>query len=171
MRQACLSLLLLCFAIMALADGGFFPYGSGAGANADQRALLVYDATTHQETLVVTTRYEGNPDKFAWVLPVPSLPAREQITTWASGAAAFNELYYLTEPTMRVYSGGSMGCMCAGAGGAHAMGDDAGDGTGLRVIDTLHLDGLEMTTLDAANAQAMATWLDDNGYRLPARAD
>jgi hypothetical protein len=99
----CFSVLLItAWVRLALADGGIFPFILlGVSHSADQRAILVFDPETKTETMVLSTMYVGQPADFAWIIPVPNLPSRAQITIWDGGELAFWELFDKTEPRLK----------------------------------------------------------------------
>ncbi len=159
----CLALLTLACAPM-LADGGFFPTPAGVAETADQRALIIDHGDA--ETLVVQTAYDGDASGFAWVIPVPT----QIVGASAVGTAdpqVFSTLHNLSAP--RYYSGleGSTGvCGCSGSGGAG--GDGSPNMGGVTVWDSFEVDGYDVAVLSAGESGDLATWLNENGYALPA---
>lgn len=155
------------FCGLAFADGGIFELDTGAGFSADQRAILAYDPDTKTETLVLSTQYAGDPVDFAWLVPVASTPTA--IAPLEDGESAFTSLYYVTAP--RAFygfngSGGVTGCGgCGGDGGSAPVPTD--DLIGVNVVEQLHVNGLEISVLDATSADELAQWLSLNSYRFP----
>ena len=150
----------------AFADGGVFEVDSGAGYSADQRAILAYDPDTKTETLVLSTQYAGDPVDFAWLVPVVSLPTA--IVPLEDGETAFTSLYYQTAPHafFSVSGGGMTGCGgCGGEGDGGTV--PADELIGVNVVDQLHVNGLEISILDATSADELAQWLALNSYRFP----
>ncbi len=47
----------------------------------DQQALIHWDEVTRTQTLAIETRFEGEGEVFAWVVPVPSVPQVSETTT------------------------------------------------------------------------------------------
>ena len=177
--------LVLCFTVLltadwmrlALADGGIFPIvidnPLGVGHSADQRAILVFDPETKTQTMVLSTMYVGQPADFAWVIPVPNLPSREQITVWEGGEFAFWELFDKTEPRLQTSSLGLVGCRgCGYASDAPGpLSEPAEPGfVGVKVVDRLQVKGLDITLLNAQSATDLTGWLNANGYRFPEEA-
>lgn len=169
MRHSLLCASLLLLALRAIADGGFVPTLAGTGASSDQRAILVYDPEAGRETLVLSTRYVGAPQAFAWVVPVPALPARRDVTTLAGGEGLFQSLYETTEPRAWFFAGGGVGCGGC-LGGAAVAGDHGGVPAGVNVVDHLAVGELDIALLDAGSDGDLPRWLADNGYALPAGA-
>ncbi len=163
---SCLALLTLACAT-TVADGGFFPAPSGVAETADQRALIIDHGDA--ETLVVQTAYDGDASGFAWVIPVPT----QIVGATAVGTAdpeVFPMLQSLSAP--RYYTGmdGSTGvCGCSGSGGAG--GDGSPNMGGVTVWDSFEVEGYDVAVLSASESGDLATWLNDNGYALPAGHD
>ncbi len=145
-------------ASISLADGGYFAAVAGSANSADQRALIIDHGEA--ETIVLHTDYAGDFGDFAWVVPVPELIGAGAIGT-ASGDV-FAALDDLTTPRGFVSTGGG----CYGCGGG-AEGTNRLDVT---VWETLRVDGYEVAVLSAEQSADLASWLDDNGYALPAGA-
>ncbi len=171
----CFSMLLMAAWMRpASADGVIFPITPGVGYSADQRAILVFDPEAKTETMVLSTMYFGQPADFAWVIPVPTLPSRDQVTVWEGGEVAFSELFYQTEPRLQVSRPGldivTTDWGCSGCGGA-SPGPAAAPGfAGVEVVDQLQIKGLDITLLNAQSATDLTGWLNANGYRFPETA-
>lgn len=75
----------------ALACGGFFCNATPVDQQAERIIFVQEDSDT--VTSYVEIVYQGEPDGFAWVVPVPSVPL---LDVWHGGA--FNALDLLTEP-------------------------------------------------------------------------
>jgi hypothetical protein len=172
----CFSVLLItAWVRLALADGGIFPFILlGVSHSADQRAILVFDPETKTETMVLSTMYVGQPADFAWIIPVPNLPSRDQIAIWDGGELAFWELFDKTEPRLKtepqflqmpILSLG--GCEHCGRP-APVAGEPSDSGfVGVKVVDRLQIKGLDITLLNAQSATDLTGWLNANGYRYP----
>jgi Uncharacterized protein conserved in bacteria len=171
----CFSVLLItAWVRLALADGGIFPFILlGVSHSADQRAILVFDPETKTETMVLSTMYVGQPADFAWVIPVPNLPSRDQIAIWDGGELAFWELFDKTEPRLKTEPQLQMpilglgGCEHCGRP-APVAGEPSDSGfVGVKVVDRLQIKGLDITLLNAQSATDLTGWLNANGYRYP----
>jgi Uncharacterized protein conserved in bacteria len=167
-------LLITAWVRLALADGGIFPFILlGVSHSADQRAILVFDPETKTETMVLSTMYVGQPADFAWVIPVPNLPSRDQIAIWDGGELAFWELFDKTEPRLKTEPQLQMpilglgGCEHCGRP-APVAGEPSDSGfVGVKVVDRLQIKGLDITLLNAQSATDLTGWLNANGYRYP----
>lgn len=154
-------------------DGGFFiiriEIPARAGYSADQRAIIIFDQERKTETLVLSTKYHGTWLDFAWVIPVPQLPNREQIDLLSNGNSAFREIVNFTEPRVEteiVVTGGCIGMGCPsspGSGGAPAT-------PSVEVIDRFKVKGMDIALLQAQDANELTEWLNANGYRVPQNA-
>ena len=67
------AILLLVVTTPALADGGFFAMREYYDVyQPSQKAVIVYEKG--REDLILSVKYEGDADEFAWVIPVPNKP-------------------------------------------------------------------------------------------------
>lgn len=164
---------LLLFALVMLidfswSDGGFFiirvEIPAMAGYSADQRAIIIFDQKRKTETLVLSTKYHGTWLDFAWVIPVPQLPNREQIDLLSNGNDAFREIAKFTEPRAEVEI---IAPSCGGCGG---YGSSPTEPTLLEVIDRFKVKGMDIALLQAQDANELTEWLNANGYRVPQNA-
>jgi hypothetical protein len=159
----------------ALADGVFFQV-TGEAQAADlaqtrQEVLLAtYRSASGADTVtyVLQTRYSGNPNAFAWVIPVPATPTG--IVAHAS-SALFDELTRLTKPTFTIYElgGRGLGCACGALG---AGGIPTGEQGGLVEVEATGQAGIfEWAALTSTGSGALLTWLNTNNYNVPESAD
>lgn len=161
------AILLLCGWLGAplYADGGvlatFVPVDEGLST--DQRAIVVRNSDAGTETMILSTKYDGPAADFAWLIPLPSLPSREQVYSVPNGEQMFTELSERTRPVgvVQEYVGG--GCGCVGGGGQPP--EDT-----VELVDHLRVDGLEISFLDAGDSTDLLEWLNANGYRYPPTA-
>jgi hypothetical protein len=124
------------------------------------------------ETLILHTETEFTGNRtadYAWVIPVPRLPAPAEIATLPNGREAFYQLYYLTEPQGRIigHDGDSWGCAC---GGGTAGGDGGTVYPGVNVVGELSIDGYDLALLEADDSRSLNTWLQDHDYAFPDEA-
>lgn len=165
-RQAVVWAAVLLSAATALADGGYFELVEFVGTawSVDQRAVIVYEEGA--ETLLLQTRYEGDPGDFAWVIPTPGLVSRAEVAE--GDETVFDVLENLTAPRAYVedHGGGCWGYGCASEGGA----GDGGTYNAVNVWDQFSVGGYDVSVLSAEDSAELATWLADNGYKVPASA-
>jgi hypothetical protein len=162
----------------ARADGGYFPSNVNPASSAettDQRALLFYeDGFT---TLFLQTGYQGNSSGFSWIIPTASKlvvagstavdPTRPETQPFrVADQSVFEGLHALTAPMLVTFKQGCGAFGCAGGDGSSAQ---AGSSE-VRIFDSFNVDGYDVTDLGADDAQALVTWLNANGYRVPTNA-
>jgi len=134
----------------------------------------------------VQIQYKGNPERFAWVVPVPKEP---KIT--AGSQRLFTNLLSATGPTFQVqntFAGGcgsafsssssSVGCGASSAeasdlatpsaarGNTGAAGANQG---GIDVIARASVGSYQTVTLGNGTADQLLTWLNDNNFETPDR--
>jgi len=146
------------------ADGFFAPRREYLGRSAAmvasprQEALLVFDGST--VTVTLRTHFRAGPDELAWLVPVPGDP----VDIRQGDDAVFEELEAETAPRFLRYSGGGLGCGC-GARGPEEISSAV-------IVERSGTAGIfGWTVLSATDAAALAKWLSDNGYVVPAGAE
>ncbi len=124
----------------------------------------------------VQIQYQGDPEAFAWVVPVMARPEIE-----AGSDALFQNLLAATVPTFTTISQfedcGTSRRAGAGFGGCDAAGrfDDAssadtfgggldGDEGDPQVVDTGFAGAFEYSVLEGGTVEGVVEWLDENGY-------
>lgn len=141
------------FPAAALACGGFFCSATPVDQSAERIVFVQEDRDT--VSAYVEIMYQGEPEGFAWIVPVPEVPA---LDVWHGGA--FNALDLITAPQFQ----GNFGCFDAAAGGAPESDSDE-DG----VVDVLareQVGPFDTVTLTSEDPRALVQWLRDNGYRI-----
>jgi hypothetical protein len=143
-------ILLLLTAIPVLADGGFFVMQEYYDVyQPSQKAVILYE--NGREHLILSVRYEGNAEEFAWVIPVPGKP---EISV--TRPELFFELFDLT--------------MIREAPGGFGFAPGA-EGPGVDVIAEEVVGPYATATLAADDPTAMVDWLNANGYIFPAEGE
>ncbi len=159
---------LSCIAVLARADGGFFPDMAGAVGDAhttQQHAVLCFDGST--ETLILRTAYEGDGGRFAWVVPTASLVTRGNAATADPGI--LDDLDLATAPRQwSVWGRGVLGC---GGGGAPQQQVQPQQQSAVAVFDSFAVDDYRITTLGAQESQALVQWLNARGYGFDKSAE
>ena len=167
----CSSILISMFAVITnlSADGCFFRVkGEQVGNKAEspnQRALIIHD--NNKETLVVQVKYQGDVEKFSWVLPVPSIPEENSITTVSD--SIFTHLHDRTQPKLFIYSTRNYGkgSMDAGSNSDAEIYQE----TGVNVWENLQVGPYEIAVISSPTSQALINWLIENGYDFPEQAN
>ncbi len=172
---ACLALTLLAlplFPLPARADGGFFynpifvQESSTPPDMHSQRGMLLVSADRFE--LTIQSRYQGNPEDFGWVIPLPALPRVEQ-----GDAQLMDQLDAVSSPSFRRITT-TYGCPGRGSGMDAGMAGGSG-GNGVEEQDKVtvwsrgHLGILEYAVLEATSVAVLQQWLDKYDFRLPQR--
>jgi MYXO-CTERM domain-containing protein len=168
----------------ASACGGFF-CSQAQGVNQAAERIVFANNDDGTVTAVIEIQYQGPSDEFSWLLPIPSVPMGDQIQVGSS--LSFQRLQQATNPqyflTTRVEGTCDTAPTPNGSGGTAAIGfptDSAagGQASGNHGV-TVEASGLvgsfewAVISLDASlssPADAAVTWLNDNGYDVPAGA-
>jgi hypothetical protein len=119
----------------------------------------------------IQIQYEGDAEKFAWIIPVTSVPE-----VMVGSQQLFDNLLQATVPTYAVNTqtvgdcGGGINIGCAKSEDASLAGDSGGgegdgDGDGgPDILDRGFAGAFEYVTLTGSNVQEIVDWLDMNGY-------
>ncbi len=157
----------------AQACGGFFCDSvNGAIVNQSAERILFAQDDEGTVTQIVEVLYEGEADKFAWILPVPGTPVPS-----VSSVQVFDRLQALTNPSYSLNTQ-SESCSTSGRGastpgsagttaGTTGSSADVGQG-GVVVLDSGKVGNFDYDTIsvtDPENPAAVALeWLEDNDY-------
>lgn len=143
------------------ACGGFFCSSTPVDQEAE-RIIFVQEDEQHVRS-IVEIQYQGDPESFAWVVPVPAVP--ELDTFYAS---AFNALDLATQPQFQLPPECEQ--FLAEAGSA-ASGDNDGDPApppgDVNVIDRKVVGPFDTATIESEDPRALVEWLRTNGFRIP----
>ena len=132
------------------ADGCLVPDTSRDIYQPAQKAIIEYE--NGRQELILQVKYEGDADRFAWIIPVPSYPDVD-----ATNAGQFEQLAHLTAVLVPV--GGSwFGCSFGADGDVEPLVD---------VWEEDFAGIYEYAVLSAKDPQALLEWLNTNGYLLP----
>ena len=155
---------------------GFYVSGSGAGlTNKATRAALMRSGT--RTVLTMSNDYDGPPENFAMVVPVPVVLSRETVRTLPHDV--FDHLEGLTAPRLVEYweqdpcPSGNQGmpreAMMQLAGTtAESMAFDSDEIAGhVRVEARFAVGEYDVVILSADESSALETWLRANRYNIP----
>jgi hypothetical protein len=158
---------------LVLGDGGmFFEEGQAASlAQTRQEVLLAIetaaDGTTERVTYVLASRYTGSSTPsgqdalaFAWVIPVPATPTN---VVAHDDETLFDALSARTTPTFEIMFGAGGGCACSLATGM--------PGELVEVEASGQAGIFEWSALTSTGGNALLSWLNDNGFALPAGSE
>jgi hypothetical protein len=139
----------------ALACGGFFCNTAPVDQQAERIIFVQEDSNI--VTSYVEIAYQGEPEGFAWVVPVPSVPA---LDVWHGGA--FNALDLLTEPQFDI----PWGCFAEAGADADADGAPNDDRGEVEVLDQRRVGPFDTATIESDDPRALVEWLRLNEYRI-----
>lgn len=153
--------------IPTMACGGFFCRQVPIDQAGEQ---IIFRQDGDQVTAVILIQYVGDAEDFSWVVPVPGIPdlsvgsdlvfqpleraTRPQFNLLVDGAPCFNPLFFL-----------------GGFAAAPTLGLDslsAADG-GVEILQRLAVGPFDVEVVTSDDAEALAVWLDENGYDLDDR--
>ncbi len=150
----------------AAACGGFFCVSAPVEQNAE-RILFELDPTGTEVTATVEIRYAGDADDFAWVVPVSTLPENPELDV-APGSL----MTVLETTTARSLIFPPTKCSTPpspfpGAGDAMSVAmPEAAPGEGVEVDELEQVGPYAPQRITATDADALVTWLNDNGYLI-----
>jgi hypothetical protein len=130
------------------------------------RVVLLRDGTT--TVLSMQSTYEGPPEDFALIVPVPSPIRREDVRTLDRGV--FDRIDELTSPRLVEYWQERPICSDGMAGGFGYGTGYGGVGGTVRVEARFAVGEYDVVVLSASESTALERWLRSEGYRLPAGA-
>ena len=134
------------------------PYGHEADVHMPgQKAIIVYDAETKREELILSVQLLGESPEAAWVVPVPSTP----VVNTAS-AEWFSQLSDLTQPTFetRYVPFPMMGAAPEG-----------GPPGGVEVLSREKVGVYDVSILAADRPGVLLDWLNEHGYLFPVEGE
>lgn len=137
---------------IVLADGMLIPSPSRYVFETDQKGVVFFE--DKKEILILSAAFNGNANDFAWVIPTPTRP-----TVGKGYSEIFTSLRDLTE-TQNDYP-----MMMEGFGGVSYGLKDATQS--VRVLEEKQIEYYDIAILEANDKEALADWLNDNGYHFP----
>ncbi len=146
----------------ARACGGCFVPTENNTVVTDHRMILTIDKTT--TTLYDQIRYQGSPDKFAWVLPISS-----EATVGLSADVVFASLDAISQTQVQqppTNCPPPPDCDYRNAS-APTAGGTASDNGGVEVTKRETVGPYETVQLKASDPAALNTWLATNGFTVP----
>ena len=147
----------------ATACGGFFCEAVPVDQAGEQ---IVFHQQGNEITAMVRILYQGEAERFSWVVPVPTIP---EISTGDDGT--FDQLDLATRPQFLLQREGN-GCPVPNPSPVASPDPDSPtspeDG-GVTVEETLSVGPFEIDILSSTNPEALANWLLENDYDLSDR--
>jgi hypothetical protein len=129
---------------------------------------MVLSVSSAESTLWDQITYSGEPESFAWVLPI-----RGQVDIGVSSDLLFNTLAFMTDtaivpPSLNCpYSCNDFGDGANGPSGSSAGAGAGGASGGVTVIAEEVVGPYDTVQVAADDPQALQDWLDANGYNIP----
>ena len=142
----------------ALACGGFFCSAQPVDQQAERIIFVVDDSTV---TSYVEIMYQGEPEGFAWVVPVPEAP---ELDVWHG--LAFNALDVATQPQFRWNGGCFDAAEDADGEGARGPGGAPPPAPDVDVLAQERVGPFDTVTVASEDPRALVEWLRINGYRI-----
>ena len=139
----------------ALACGGFFCSAQPVDQQAERIIFVMEDESTVTSYVEIT--YQGEPEGFAWVVPVPEAP---ELDTWHG--LAFNALDVATQPQFQ-WNGGCFDELAEADGDGNAPPPAPG---GVDVLAQERVGPFDTATVASDDPRALVEWLRVNGYRV-----
>ncbi len=159
---------------------GFYVAGAEAPLYNDATMVVLLREGTHT-VLSMRNDYQGPPENFAMVVPVPTVLAETDVQ--ALDADVFERVDQLSAPRLVEYweqdpcfvGGGGTGEGTIGLGNLGTVGHGAGYGRGSGASVTVEAEfqvaEYEIVILSARDSGGLDRWLRDNGYQIPDGAE
>ncbi|MHB1001928.1 MAG: DUF2330 domain-containing protein [Armatimonadota bacterium] len=153
-----ISMLVLLIYGTAFSDGAMFSHRSSADKGIvvkepEQQAVVLF--TGSEEQLIISPTYKGPAGRFAWVIPVPTMPKVD-----TADMRIFNELKTLLPP--KAQRSGVKG----GLGGISGKDEKPA----VEVLERKTIGGYDMSVIKSADGTELFKWLQDNEFHLPQKA-
>jgi len=129
---------------------------------------MVFRVTPQATTLYDEIEYQGNPQSFAWVLPI-----RGPVTVGLSSDVVFSALDAVTKTTIESPTPPTCpSCSCAlnaGTAGGGSSGSSSGGGEPppVTVLSQQTVGPYQTVQLQSTDPTALDNWLASNGYAIP----
>ncbi len=167
MRSLIPLLIALLLPSSALACGGFFCSQINVEPIQQNAERILFEINGDGTiTATVEIRYQGSPDAFSWVVPVPSELGPDDLDVAAPSSA----LLLLDDATAPVVVPPPTDCLRPdapfGVDRAMSAGGAESDDNGVDVIDLPVVGPFQPQMLRADDADALVTWLNDNDYLI-----
>lgn len=153
-------------------------YVAKAGTDLFNRASKVIIAR-HQNRTVITMAndYQGSPKEFALVVPIPYVLKKEQIHVTEAKIVDHLDAYtaprlveyFDKDPCRRLYRK-SIPSTAGGARQSAKGGRKSADALGVKVEAQYTVGEYDILILSAEQSSGLQTWLDQEGYQVPAKA-
>ncbi len=156
----------------ASACGGIFCDNNLPVNQAAERILFAYDEAEGRMHMHVQITYQGPPDDFSWLLPVP--PATEFGLSRPALFAALDSRYTPTFMLNRISADYCPRDARSNSGAifeSSLANDDTEEQAGVQVTSQNQVGPYDQVTLRADNVATLIEWLNDNQYQVPPNAE
>ncbi len=155
----------------AQACGGFFCDNNQPVEQNAERIIFSIDEEEGVVESHVQIFYQGPSSEFAWVVPVPNNPE-----VFLSSTAMFDMLSRQLAPSFFLNISEEGKCTEPFSFGRNEYALDSAaspetDSSGVAVVQSGQVGPYDMVVLQASDTTELITWLQDNGYDLPAALD
>ena len=130
---------------------------------------MAFSVSPQQTVLWDQIEYSGNPQDFAWVLPVMA-GAQVQLSHdqfFAALDALSRSGHHRARPAVRRGRSGGCGCWASSSNSGAALQRDAGGGSSVQVVSQSVVGPYDTVTLHSTDPNALYDWLDANSYAVP----
>ncbi len=163
---------------LVLADGMFMPpqmsarvAGDAGVASTAQKGLII-DLLNDREVLLLQTTYQGPSEDFAWVIPVPGRPGKEDVFSASTdlldvafGQSAPRVKTTIHDPLEAEY-GGMAGGFPPSAPPPPGV-EGLAEAPSVTVHERFEMGKYDVAVLSATGTQVLVDWLRENGYQVP----
>lgn len=132
----------------------------------DESAVVVWDSTSHLEDFVRTATFDASTERFAFVVPTPTVPTLSEVDV-----AVIEEAARLLTPRVRWETDYDVQFSLLAGGRtvkSKVRGADV-ELAGLPAVVELsheHVAGMDATVVSSTDGTALATWLDGHGFSM-----
>ncbi len=130
------------------------------------RVILLREGTT--TVLSMQNRYEGPPEDFALIVPVPTAIGEDDVRVLEP--EVFDTVDQLSSPRLVEYQERAPVCLAPGEGGgigSAGFGLGGGSGGAVSVVAQFAVGEYDVEILDASESTGLEAWLRAQGYRVP----
>jgi hypothetical protein len=168
LTSLCACAVVLCAATSVQAFCGFYVKQDDERITSRaSRVVLLRDGTT--TVLSMQSTYEGPPEDFALIVPVPTAIGQDDVRTL--DPEIFDRIDQLTSPRLVEYWEQAPECadgVSFGYGGLGLYGTGRGGGGGVVTIEAAFAVGeYDVVILSASESSGLEDWLRQEGYRIP----
>lgn len=151
-----------------------------SGVSSPHQKAVIIQPDPGTEILLLQTTYQGPAAEFAWVIPVPGLPTEEdvfrvggEIIPWMLDETAPQVHSRITVQKIAGLDAFGLGVsgMAVDAAEAPPPGGMEGIGDAVTVHARMEVGDYDAAVLSSRRADALTTWLRQNGYHIPDGSD